>query len=1195
MSATTNAVSLLAGLAVLALGLRGVEAAAPPARPRSLTAVEAWLVQVVQGQTNAAASAGRFEEAVRLARQVAALREKALGKRHWRLLDDRLEVERYERLVRAPQNVRPGVVAGRRCLVEGDRLRARRDHRGADRAYREALANLRQALGEDHPETALASSKVGLNLDAQGRHAEAQPLHEKALASYRKVLGEHHPLTATSGNHLGSNLHAQGRYARALLLFEKALAVRRTVLGDWHPDTAIGCTNVALTLNALGQHARARTLFEEALAIRRSMLGADHPHTASSCNNLASCLNDQGFYAQAQPLFEKALAINRAVLGEQHPDTATNYNLALNLDAQGQHARAQPLAEKALQLSRSVLGERHPDTAISYNNLAFNLDAQGKFAQAQPLYEKALAIWRAVLGEDHPHTATTFHNLASCLHAQKQYARAQSLAEKALAIRQKTLGENHPLTATSCHNLALCLADQARHPQAQLLFAKALAIRRAVLGEDHPETALGYHNLAASLHAQGKHAEALPLFQKALQLHRALLGEHHHLTAASYHHVAFNLSARGKHAEAAPYWGAAFRASAAARSFVAGSGFDHAIFHADHTPPGEALAVCLARLGEPALAWEYAEASLARGLLDDLQGSTPRDEQAWARLARLDALLVPMLGRALPPDQRRRRDDLHRQRAELLGALARQAADASARLVYPRERIQRQIPADAALVLWLQAGPEVWGCVLRRFGPPRWQRLPGRGQRGAWTGADLALPTRLHQALADHATTPGVRDQLAATLRQRLLAPLRPHLAAEGKLPAVRRLLAVPRGLLAGLPLEGIAADCSVSYVPSGTILARLLEQHRPVRARALLALGDPALSARLPDPPGHGLLVRLVLPGSNAARAGLRSGDVLLRHGKTALKSLRDLEAVSATGPAALAYWRNGREHATRASAGSLGAVFDDRPAPQAVMAWRQENTFLAQRGTGHPPLPATRWEVEALARLVSPTTTLLGARAGEAQLDELARSGKLVAFPLIHLATHGEVNLGRPELSALILAQDRLPDPLAFATRGHKARDGRLTVETIRTTWKLDADLVVLSACQTGLGRDTAEGLLGFAHALLGRGARSVVLSRWKVDDTATALLMVRFYENLLGKRGGLAKPLGRAAALAEAKAWLRALPRKELEPLAARLAVGTLRGTQKEALPVKAKAPPLPSGDRPFGHPYYWAAFVLVGDPD
>src|SRR5205814_4496510 len=103
----------------------------------------------------------------------------------------------------------------------------------------------------------------------------------------------------------------------------------------------------------------------------------------------------------------------------------------------------------------------------------------------------------------------------------------------------------------------------------------------------------------------------------------------------------------------------------------------------------------------------------------------------------------------------------------------------------------------------------------------------------------------------------------------------------------------------------------------------------------------------------------------------------------------------------------------------------------------------------------------------------------------------------------------------------------------------DGRLSVREIQRGWELKAELVTLSACETALGRDAGgEGFVGFTQALLMSGTRSVCLSLWKVDDTATALLMQRFYQNILGQGADPGTLMAKAVALQEAKAWLRGL---------------------------------------------------------
>jgi CHAT domain-containing protein len=619
-----------------------------------------------------------------------------------------------------------------------------------------------------------------------------------------------------------------------------------------------------------------------------------------------------------------------------------------------------------------------------------------------------------------------------------------------------------------------------------------------------------------------------------------------------------------------------------------------------------ALAACLARRGQPFLAWQHAEAHLARGLLDDLQRAGPEasassPDTRLARLRQLDALLLALLTRHQPSGKDQRRlGELNQERRRLLAELSREAAERAERCVLRLARIRKHVPADAALVFWLDVAEEHWACVVRRKGEPAWQRLPGTGPRKAWTASDTRLPAKAYAALLRPTVKPAERARLVEALARQRLAPLEPHLKATAELPAVRRLLVVPTRRMARVPVEALTERYAVSYVPSGSVFARLMERHRRLEAPTLLALGDPTFTPptlRLPDPPGHGLLLKVVLPGGAAARARLKAGDVLLSYDGKRLASPKDLRL--SEGPVRAAYWRDGKAASLRLPGGRLGAVLDGRPVAEALTAWRAAE-FITRGDSPYQPLPGTRLEVQSIARLVPSATTLLGSRASEQTLEQLARSGKLRSFRLLHLATHGEVDDARPEQSALILAQDRLPtridDEVRAILSGRKPLDGRLTVGTILENWKLDADLVVLSACQSGLGQDTGgNGLLGFAQALLARGARSVVLSRWKVDDSATALLMLRFYEGLLGKRKGMKKPLPRSDALAEAQRWLRTLPRKQAEGLVARLAGGALRGTIDAPLPEgKGKPAKLPAGERPFAAPYYWAAFVLIGDP-
>ena len=211
-----------------------------------------------------------------------------------------------------------------------------------------------------------------------------------------------------------------------------------------------------------------------------------------------------------------------------------------------------------------------------------------------------------------------------------------------------------------------------------------------------------------------------------------------------------------------------------------------------------------------------------------------------------------------------------------------------------------------------------------------------------------------------------------------------------------------------------------------------------------------------------------------------------------------------------------------------------------------------MMRGGATLDPLPATREEARAVG-----TVVLLGKEATESGF-RLALS-KRPRWRAVHLACHGFVDPERPMLSSLAETPDAEDDGFLTA------------IEVFRT--KLPADLVVLSACETGKGKVYAgEGIVGLTRAFMFAGAPRVLVSLWKVDDRATRILMEEFYA-LWNKQG-----LGAAASLRKAQEFVRDYEIEAVDAEASR-AAGRDVTTKK----------------MPYAAPRFWAGWVLWGLPD
>jgi len=1166
------AVAVVAGV----LAVVAQEPATGPAVPqyqRMLKGEDARRAAAMEKQMQGLFVDGKVSEARQIAAQLLALRVKRQGRDHWQVRDAELDVMDLSRPWSAEQL---------KLFSERDDLN--------DRV---------------------------IEYSGQGKALDAQKLAEKSLTIARELFGRNHPYTALSLNNLADLQHTQAKWAEAELLYKQALSVFRTAAGNTHPHTAATLNNLATLYHDQGKLIEAEELYREALEIRRNTFGNAHLSTSMSLNNLAELYREQGKWVDAEPLYRESLGQASKVLGKVHPSTATcQNNLGLMYHSQGKLADAEPLYLVSLDSRRKTLGETHPDTAYSLNNIAELYRDQGKFVDAELWHREALRVLQVAHGDAHPDIITSLNNLAVVFSDQGKLAEAEQILRDALAFRRKALGATHPDTIMSLNNIAEVYRAQGKWTVAEPLHREALESSRKTLGSNHPSTATSLNNMAALYSDQGRLNEAEPLFREAL----AVIGKSHGVS----HHTAVTLSSlgvlrrkQGRLADAESLLRDAAAAAERAR-LTSTKGIDRAV--SGSTRPFMLLAATFAARQNLTAAATTLETGLARGLLDELAARRPDviSSDEAARQAKLVADIVNNQPRVLflttqiqrTDSERRELETLITNRLQLEIQLSELAVTVSRRELAEQAAISDALPADGAWVAWLDLEDrnlivESWACVVRPVGEPRWVRLNGTGEKDAFTPDDSALPQRVRTALggdAEKKVRPAPAAEaadLAKKLRDQRIAPILPHLAG------VKTLYVTATGPMAGVPIGLLAPEFTVSYTPSGTFLARLPSRPRPA-GDAVLAVGDPVFTrpgaAPAPKalPPG-GLLVTTVAPGGTAAKANIAPGDVLLKYADIDLPDIpalqKAIDAHAGRKSVPVVVWREGQPGtATRDVApGKLGVVLAPDPAPVAIANRRRLDVLVAGRGGDWKDLPGTRVELARLRGLFGDKATVLAdSAASEHGLNDLRKAGGLKRFRFVHLATHGEGNTVRAMESSLILAQDKLPGNL-LAKEGEPLLDGRLTAREVLDHWQLDAELVTLSACETAIGvKAGGDGLLGFAQAFLVAGSRSVCLSLWKVDDTATALLMDRFYRNLLGRRAGLAGPMGKASALAEAQTWLRDLSADQVLAETATLTNGVVRGPGQPALRLE---PPAAGGGgvRPFAHPRYWAAFILIGDPN
>jgi len=1074
-------------------------------------------------------ASGKIVQVIPIAEKLVAIERNLLGAESWLLADSLAELAGMYRELENHQK------AGRATLEAASIYAAA--YGIGDWRVKDALlwgAVDQRAIGftpieRDRYRAAWQAGVRGRAAFDRNEYRSALPDLKAATEAFIELLGRESYPAIYRLSDLGQTYTRLAEYKLASEVFGQCRQAIEKSLGKEHPQYANLLNSISIMLGDTGDHEGEIRLLKEALPINRKIYGDRSTDVAINLTNLGIAYHRIWDLAQAKRLLSEAVDIFREQLGSKAPayahalaslgnvhNTLGDYpraeevlrealaihrtpstlnNLAILYQAVGDVGTAARLMDESLAILRKTVGEKHPEYAIVLGNLAQIYTMAGLSERAVANYEQALAIMKERFGDRHPKYAGALTDLGLAYIRADQPRKADSVLQRAVEIQKAASRDRDPNYAYTLVLSALASATIGDLPRAERLAAEAMKVRTAVLGHGSPEEHLLLAQITAKLN---RREEARAHFARALEL------EDRDLRAG----LGFNTEV-------------GMRLRLMMTNQTLDACLDFAASHPHDTAAHElALAWVLKRKATVLdIQCRYRELQRAMGTHPDVARQVASVRKAF------DAYMT-QLAQPVGKDSDAFRTEVNRLRA----SYDREEADLHALLDKLRPSsmttvkevtvaaVREQIPKGSVLVEFVEYAPRnlttsgegVSPWKPRRYlafvlhpDPSTAPKLIDLGEtavldRGIREFRE-ALPRVLRELqVSDEPSIDNEFRELSAELSRRLFTPIRSALGDA------KNVLLAPDGALNLLPFDALVDNDR--YLIESFRFRYLLTGRDLLRVRGVRGKGTTVFAA-----PDFNWRPEVVAAPRPAPRTDQRL-------------ALRGVEA---------------------------GQLRGRRFQPYPGMALEADDIRKILKGTDYAPVQM----FTGMAARKNVFTAVRGPR-------------------ILHVATHGfftpdnsmeenaapgsrsgrpAANPGLPPLlrSGLVFTgANQLTDPSVSAAG---ADEGWLTAEEVGLMDLRGTELVVLSACQSGLGDvvQAGEGVFGLRRAFLYAGAESLVVSLFEVRDTETRELMQFFYQRL-------SKGATQADALYEAKRELIARRRQQ----------------HKAA------------------HPFFWASFILIG---
>jgi CHAT domain-containing protein/Tfp pilus assembly protein PilF len=1034
---------------------------------------------------------------------------------------------------------------------------------------------IRKKKGEKSAEYGKAAFVVGNLAFKTDDYPKAEVFLNKSLEARKKALGEEHPDVANSYTRLGSLRMYQGQFKRSDSLHQKALAIRLKLMGPDDKDVAKTYSSLCQVNGRGGDAQKALQYGLESCRIYKKLGGEESPDYLTNLKQVANVQASLGLNVEAEAINRSLIEVLSRIRGEKDKEvTVVKINLGTVLYNQGRYREALNLFLDALpqvgpghpmyismcnnigtlyvDLNDFVLAEHYLSKVVSQSKKADGFEPEmyiplgnyglahlhlGNLKKAELLLKEALALIEKNQSKENSNYATALLNLGLVYQASGQLAKASETINKAHSIFIKIYSEAHQNTNQALTQFGNLLVDRHYFGQAEASLVSANKISQHLFGQTGPRVSQTWGNLGLLFLKTGRYRAADSCFAKAIGTYIPGMEIKNPSYANLKKNQAITCWLGGQPAKAEESYKQCINQifSQISNTFPVLSQNEKEQFYDQSRYPLEVFnSFCVDRSRQnPAILGNMFDVQLeTKALLLNSSAKwkqrikTSGDKKLFARFTAWEEL-QDQIKTQLNSDGRlnlKRLDSLEEVADMLekeLSARSEHFARLSDKKQFHWKDIQKALkPGEASLEI----------IRFRKFGQKGLVRDSGDIAKAPFTQFDLT-DTIWYAALI---VTPNC---------------LYPEIVV----------------LQNGNDLEGKHLIYNKSCIRKQVLDQTSYEKYWKKIGDKLKGLQRIYVS---PDGVFHSInLNTLYNPATR--KYLIDENDIqLITSGKDLLQKSKEEETNK------LAYLFGFPNF--EAPFESHQVLADaERYTPLPYYLNRERSLFSEEGEKGGiliAELPGTKVEVERISDILGNNGWEVHAFTRDKALEEnLKESFKP---RLLHIATHGFFETDTARIGNPLLRSGLLLSGAAKTLSTGKpdfAEDGILTAYEAMNLNLDNTDLVVLSACETGLGEiKNGEGVYGLQRAFKVAGARSIIMSLWKVDDNATQELMVSFYKNWLGEAVGAGRQRANGS---------KAVFPPEPDPTTNSKRSAFLKA-QKE---LKAKYP----------NPYYWGAFVMVGE--